>query len=204
MHLLLATRNPHKMIEIRLILSRVPVTLHGLDEFPGFQDVEEDGATLLENAVKKARAAFRYTGWPSLGDDSGLEVDALDGEPGVRSARYSGVPHDAEKNMDKLIAALRDVRPERRTARFRCVLALEGYERDGATSHTFEGCCDGLIIDERKGRHGFGYDPIFWIPEYGRTFAELGPEIKNRISHRARALAEFRTFLERGLEVQRV
>jgi XTP/dITP diphosphohydrolase len=158
--------------------------------------VEEDAPTFAGNAEKKARAALARSGLPSLADDSGLEVDALDGAPGVLSARYAGAGHDDAANNAKLLDALAGVPDERRTARFRCALVF--VDSDG-TRLLAEGACEGRIGHVGRGTGGFGYDPLFLLAEdaAGRTMAELAPEEKNRISHRARALAKLAEALAR-------
>ncbi len=183
MDLLISTRNPHKLEEIRAILGDQPLNLLDLNAFPDAPDVVEDGVTFEANAVKKAVTLARLTGLWTLADDSGLEVDALNGAPGVYSARYAGEPADYARNNAKLLAEL--ARTERRTARFRCVLALAAP--DGRVA-TVEGRCAGRITHSARGASGFGYDPLFVPDGFDRTFAELEPGDKNRISHRAQAL----------------
>jgi XTP/dITP diphosphohydrolase len=195
MKLLIATGNRHKFQEIHSIL-RVPhLQLIGLFEIPGAPAVEEDGDTFEFNAAKKASTLARFSGYWALADDSGLEVNALGGAPGVWSARYAGEPsHDAANNA-KLIKVLKG--ETNRRAQFRCSIALS--DPLGVT-RTVSGKCPGTLLDELHGGGGFGYDPLF-VPEgFDMTFAEIDPEIKNRISHRARALAaaldEWGGFLE--------
>jgi len=184
MRLLIATRNRHKLDEIRAILKLPGLELAGADEVPGLPEVEEDAATFEGNALKKARELGCASGMWTLADDSGLEVAALGGAPGVYSARYAGAAADYPANNAKLLAALAGVADRR--AQFRCVLAL--YAPDGRT-WTVEGICRGRIGHLPGGTNGFGYDPLFLPEGYDRTFAELPAEEKNRISHRARALA---------------
>ena len=181
----IATTNPGKLREIRQVLGGLDVEWLTLDDFKGLPDVEEDTPTFEANAAKKALENARATGLWTLADDSGLEVDALGGLPGVISARFAGPQQDDAANNAKLIAELRDVPQERRTARFRCALALAGPEGILASA---EGVVEGRIIDQPRGQNGFGYDPHFLIPALGRTTAELDPEHKNRISHRGQAL----------------
>lgn len=190
--LVLATNNLHKVEEIRHILNGFPIRLRTLDEFPGLGETEEDGWTFEANALKKAREVFRFTRLPSLADDSGLEVDALGGEPGVYSARYGGVPHDHPRNIRKLLDRMAGVPFEKRTARFHSVIA---YIDAGGHEHCFHGAVEGYVIDELRGTNGFGYDPVFWVPEFQKTTAELDVDTKNRISHRARALEKFKSFI---------
>jgi len=186
--LVFATRNPGKLAELEQLLADVPeLTVVSLADFD-VPEVEEDGDTFAENASKKALEVSRATGLPALADDSGLEVDALGGQPGVHSARFAGAASDDDANNDKLLAALEGVADADRTARFRSVLALadtRGRLGDGVITST--GSCEGIILRERRGTGGFGYDPLFFVPELEATFAELGAGTKNEQSHRARA-----------------
>jgi XTP/dITP diphosphohydrolase len=177
-----ASGNRHKVAEIAAMLAP-----RGFEVSPLALTVVEDAATFAGNAEKKARAALAQTGLPSLADDSGLEVDALDGAPGVLSARYAGEPTDDGANNAKLLAALAGVPDERRTARFRCALVF--VDGDGERLIA-DGSCDGRIGRAARGSGGFGYDPLFIVNGDGRTMAELTAEEKNRVSHRARALAK--------------
>lgn len=186
---MLATGNRHKIVEIRSGLAGLEgVRLFSFRDFPEAGPVEETGSTLEENALLKARAGYRLSGFPSLGDDTGLYVDALDGQPGIYAARYAGEGCTFDENIDKLLRALKGVPLERRTARFRCVMALV----TGDQEQIVEGTIEGLIALERTGDHGFGYDPVFWVPERQCSFAQIPLEIKNRISHRGQALAKIR------------
>ncbi len=185
MKLVIATKNPGKLVEFAAILDSFGVELASLADYPELPDIPEDGATFVENALIKARAACVYTGFPSLADDSGLMVDALGGLPGIKSARFA--PTTPERNS-KLLDLLRDVPDDLRTARFVCALALV---RPDGFSWTAEGVCEGLITRAPAGDGGFGYDPLFLYPPLGLTFAEIPAPDKNRISHRARALALF-------------
>ncbi len=192
MKLLLATRNCNKVIEMRQALEGSGWHVISLSDVQGVPEVEEDGVTFEENALKKARTAARFSGLWTLAEDSGLEVDALGGEPGVRSARYAGEGATDAERIRKLLGRLVAVRDERRTARFRCVMCLvdsTGKER------CFEGHCEGRIAHAARGSSGFGYDPIFIPDGYDRTFAELGFGVKGRISHRARALQQVIAYL---------
>jgi len=191
--LLVATDNPGKVREYEALLKGLPLTLtypaqEGIDI-----KVEETGSTFAENARLKAVAYARASGLLTLADDSGLEVDALGGEPGPRSARYAGPGASDENRYYLLLSRLEGVPWERRTARFRCVIAVATPQGE---VHTAEGTCEGIIAFESKGEHGFGYDPVFYVPEHGQTMAELGPEVKNRISHRARAAEGARRILQ--------
>lgn len=197
---LLATGNAGKLRELREIVQGTPLTWLGLSDFPEVVEAEETGATFAENARLKALHYAAATGLPTLADDSGLEVDALDGAPGVHSARYAGAPRSDAANNRKLIAALAAVPEPQRTARFRCAMA---FVAESAVMLETTGAVEGRIVDTPRGANGFGYDPHFFIPEAGCTTAELPPEQKNRISHRGRALramlAQIETFFrDRG------
>lgn len=192
--LVFATRNAGKLVELRRLLDGTDVlTITDAEAWLGraIPEVDEDAGTFIGNAIKKARCVSRATGLPALADDSGLEVDALGGAPGVYSARYAGVAGagaDAANNT-KLLAALAGVSPDRRAARFRAVLALADVAGPlGDEVITAEGACSGVIGDAPRGDGGFGYDPLFVIPELGQTFAELGVAAKTCRSHRARAM----------------
>ncbi len=189
--LLIATRNPDKREEIKELLGKLPLELKYVEDYPDLPEVKEDGKTFEENAMKKATTLAQLSGLLTLAEDSGLEVDALGGMPGVRSARFAGEKATYYENNKKLLMVMKNIPPERRNARFRCVVALASPER---SLFLVEGYCDGLISQEPRGEHGFGYDPVFYLPQYGKTFAELGPEVKNQISHRAQA---FKKFLEK-------
>lgn len=182
---LLATRNAGKVREIRALTANSGIEWIGLDAYPHVGEAREDGATFAENAARKALEYAAATDLPTLADDSGLEVDALDGAPGVDSAHYAGQPRDDYANNRQLVAALRDVPPAARTARFRCAMA---FARRGAVLLESTGAVEGLIIDTPRGANGFGYDPHFLLPERGLTLAELSAEQKNAISHRGQAL----------------
>lgn len=221
LEIVFATRNRDKIKEIEAIMGGLDVSFIGLDRFDGAPDVVEDGETLEENALKKSREIRDFTGMCALADDTGLEVDALDGAPGVYSARYAGEGVDYQTNNKKLLRELSDVEDEKRTARFRCVMALAlsddvavelekrmkttGGGNGGARRSTAkrldaivaEGILDGRITRESRGTSGFGYDPVFEVPHLGQTLAEMGPEAKNRMSHRYRALVEVRELLLR-------
>lgn len=196
MKLLVATRNPGKKREYAELLEGLGLELVTLDEAGIDLEVEETGATFAQNALLKARAYRDASGLPTLADDSGLEVDALGGAPGVRSARYAGEgATDADRYL-KLLGEIAGVPEGRRGARFRCVIAVAWPE---GPVDTAEGICEGHITREPRGEHGFGYDPVFHVDELGRTMAELPPEVKNRISHRARAARAIRTALRRRM-----
>jgi XTP/dITP diphosphohydrolase len=195
LRLVLATRNKHKVSEISAILADAgaPVELVGLENFPGAPEVDETGETLEENAVLKARSAADFTGLAAAADDTGLFVDALGGEPGVKAARYSGEGATYESNNKKLLAALADVPPEKRTAKFSCVVALIV---PGRPPLTFRGELPGKIIAAPRGTNGSGYDPIFVPDGSGPTFAEMESGEKNRISHRSAAFRRLAAFLK--------
>ena len=180
--IVLATGNRGKVKEFEGLLHGIAGRIIGLGDLESPPEVVEDGETFMENALKKARTIAKYSGKPALADDSGLAVDALGGKPGVYSARYSGEDATDEKNIDKLLRELGDA--EHRSARFVCFLAL--VTPDGKET-VVSGKCEGVILTERRGSGGFGYDPVFYLPEYERTMAEIPPDLKNRISHRARA-----------------
>jgi XTP/dITP diphosphohydrolase len=193
MKIVLATANKNKLIEIRNKLKGIQgIELASLDEFAGSPEVVEDGATFLDNALKKAYEISRFTGLAAMADDSGLVVDALDGRPGVYSARYGGDGFTDEDRNRLLLEEMRTVPPEKRSARFVCVIAV--VMPDGR-SFSAEGRCEGVIAEKPSGSKGFGYDPVFYLPESGQTMAELTLDEKNRISHRARALDSAREIL---------
>lgn len=182
--IILATNNPHKVTEIRAILAGLPYEVLDASAIDPAPDPEETGSTLEANAIIKAKAFFDASGLWSLADDSGLEIDALGGDPGVRSARYAGPGCTFADNNRKVLELMTGVPEHRRSARFRCVAALA---MGPDTVRLFEGTVEGRIIEETRGTEGFGYDPIFFSPELGRTFAEATADDKNRISHRGRA-----------------
>lgn len=190
--LLLATTNRHKLEEYRAIFSDLPFTLLSLYDVHLDIHVEETGTTFAENAALKARAYAQASGMLALADDSGLEIDALGGAPGVYSARFAGAETSYEERFRLILERLRGLSMEQRTARFRCAIAIAepaGYCR------VVEGVIEGVIADSPRGEHGFGYDPIFLVPELGKTTAEIAPEQKNRISHRGRAAHKARVLL---------
>ena len=192
--LVLATRNADKLVEIRGILGLRDGELKSLLDFPEFAEIEETGSTLEENALIKAVEGFRMTATPCIADDTGLEVDSLNGAPGVYSSRYAGENATYADNVRKLLAVMKDVPPEKRSARFRCVAALKAEGRE----EWVEGTCEGVILTERRGTGGFGYDPVFFVPEIGKTMAEMSPGEKNAISHRGRAFRKMAEALKRN------
>ena len=181
----LASGNPGKVREIQRILHDLGVEVVPQSEL-GVTDAEETGKSFVENALIKARHASLMTGLPAIADDSGLVVDALDGRPGVYSARYAGADANDESNIDKLLHELQGVPGDRRTAAFHCCAVF--VSADDSTSLVAEGRWAGKILEQCRGTEGFGYDPVFFDPECGRTAAELGPELKNARSHRSKAL----------------
>lgn len=192
--ILFASRNQGKIREIRAMLGDSGVTLLSLDDYPHLPEVSEAGSSFLENALTKAGSIAKLTARAVLADDSGLEVAALGGAPGIYSARYAGPGATDEKNIRKLLDELRGVPAVERKAAFRCVLVLS---RPDGTYHSFEGRWDGLIAEEPCGQEGFGYDPVFYLPEEGVTVAELPAEVKNRISHRAQAFGKLKAWLQK-------
>ena len=191
--ILLATRNPDKVRELAALLGDLGIRIRTLADFPTVPEVEEDGTTCEANALKKAREIALATGLPSVADDTGLEVDALGGRPGVFAARYAGEDASYEDNCRKLLKELAGVPPARRTARFLTVAALA---MPGGHARVATGTLVGVIAERCVGSQGFGYDPVFLLPELGRTLAELTAEEKNRISHRAKAFAGLRAILK--------
>lgn len=193
MQIVLATRNQHKKQELLALLQDVSVAIKTLDDFPQAPDVVEDGATCEANAMKKAVEIARYTGLPAVADDTGLEVDALGGRPGAFAARYAGEHASYEDNCRKLLHELRGIPSAKRGARFVTVAAI-AFPAGETTS--VRGVLEGSIAEEATGSHGFGYDPIFIVPEYHQTLAQLSPDVKNSISHRARAFSQAKKLLQ--------
>ncbi len=192
-YIVVATSNAHKVDEYRQLMGSQPVELKSLADYPNFPGVEEDGATFRENAAKKALAACRYCDVPAFADDSGLEVEALNGAPGVHSARYA--PTDSER-IAKLLDAL-EGQPNRR-ARFVCAIAIAV---NGEVIETFEGEVRGVIVDAPRGKSGFGYDPVFLPDGFTETFGEMSGEQKNNISHRANAFKKAMEFVEEEMSI---
>ncbi|MBA65318.1 MAG: non-canonical purine NTP pyrophosphatase, RdgB/HAM1 family [Candidatus Marinimicrobia bacterium] len=189
--IVLATHNQHKRHEMNRVLSSMGITIVGLNDFPQIGDIEETGKTLLENAFIKARKVFELTGIPSIADDTGLEVNALDGAPGLFSARYAGENPTYEDNINKLMLALEGVPKEKRNAKFRTIIAFVDFNKE---LHS-EGIAEGVITEIPEGRDGFGYDPIFKPNNFNKTYAEMDIEQKNKISHRGRALKKMKKLL---------
>ncbi|MDS9471658.1 XTP/dITP diphosphatase [Sporosarcina pasteurii] len=195
---LIATNNKGKRKDFEALFHPLGINVLTLQDVEKTIDVEETGATFEENAILKAETVANLLGKTVIADDSGLEIDALNGAPGVYSARYAGIECDDEKNIDKALEELRGVPSDKRTARFRCVLAVAGPKME---TTVFSGSCEGLITEERKGTNGFGYDPVFYVPSKDRTMAELTAEEKSKISHRGAALkklqAELSTMIQK-------
>lgn len=199
--LVLATRNRHKGEELAVLLGDLGIRIRTLDEFPDAPDVVEDGATCEANAIKKAKAIAAATGLPAVADDTGLEVDALEGRPGAYAARYAGEAATYEDNCRKLLRELGAVPQKQRTARFLTVAAIAMPSGNVQVTH---GMLEGLITEAPKGDRGFGYDPVFLVPELRKTLAELTAEEKNRVSHRAKAFTKLRELLAQNQLVQPV
>jgi XTP/dITP diphosphohydrolase len=192
---LIASNNEHKVKEIREILSKYNFDVLSLNEAHIDIEVEEDGATFMENAYKKASEIYNTcSDYMVIADDSGLMVDALGGAPGVYSARYAGEHGNSKKNNEKLLKELKGIPEKDRKAKFVCAIV---FIIDKNTIIKAQGEANGIILEEERGDSGFGYDPLFYVPSYGKTFAELGPEIKNRISHRAEALIKLNDALRK-------
>ncbi len=199
MQIVLATRNQHKKQELVALLSGLDITIRTLDDFPEAPEVVEDGDTCEANAMKKAVEIARYTELPAVADDTGLEVDALNGRPGAFAARYAGEHATYEDNCRKLLQELHGVSPAQRGARFVTVAAIAF---PGGKTMSAKGVLNGMIAESATGSHGFGYDPVFILPEYGQTLGQLPPEVKNQISHRARAFAQAKTLLQQMMAEQ--
>jgi len=185
---LIATTNPAKFAEVKSFLAALPLRILSLKDLDSPPGVVEDGRTFEENALKKARTLADFSGRLTLADDSGLEVDALDGAPGIYSARYAGADADDERNNRKLLEALAEVPPERRTARFVCALALCAPRGQEKKDWIVRESCGGRIAFTPWGDHGFGYDPLFFYPPFGQTFGEIDRRTKATVSHRGKAL----------------
>ena len=196
MQLVLATNNKGKIKEIKQLLADLPITILTADDFLEFPDVEETGKTFAENAVLKANAIAEFCDLPALADDSGLEVDALNGAPGVYSARYAGEDGNPVNNNNKLIKELKNIPEEKRTARFKCVIAINWGD---GTTDTVEGSVEGVIAENIAVGNGFGYDPVFYYPPTGKRFSEMSMEEKNAVSHRGKALQKARELFVRRL-----
>ena len=191
MKLIIATHNSDKEKELKSVLDDFPVEVMSLDQFPEIGEIEETGSTLYENAKLKAVTVNKITNLPCLGDDTGLEVDALNGAPGVYSSRYAGENVSYEDNVMKLLRELRSTPYEKRTARFRTII----FYTDGDRELYTQGEIQGVITENSRGTNGFGYDPVFYIPEVKKTMAELTSAEKNKLSHRGQAMRKFRKLL---------
>jgi len=196
MQIVLATRNQHKKKELVALLSGLGITIRTLDDFPEAPEVVEDGETCEANAMKKAVEIARYTGLPAVADDTGLEVDALGGRPGAFAARYAGEHATYEDNCRKLLRELDGIPPGERRARFITVAAIAF---PGGKTMSAKGILEGVIAESVVGSNGFGYDPVFLVQDYGQTLGQLPPDVKNRISHRARAFAQAKTLLQQSM-----
>jgi len=193
LEVIFATRNRGKIREMREALKGLGFRIYALSDFPDVPEIEEDGHSFTENALKKARFYSTYFGKLTLADDSGLEVDSLKGLPGVTSARYAGERASSQENNQKLLREMQGVPISKRGARFRCVIAMKSR---GGKEAIAEGSCKGSIGFKEKGRRGFGYDPLFILPRNGKTMAELSLEEKNRVSHRGKALRKIRKIIK--------
>lgn len=196
MQLLLATRNRDKLRELRALLADLELDILSAADVHGLADIVEDGDTIRDNAIKKAVETAKAANMLTLADDTGLEVDALKGEPGVRSARFAGDEATYFENNKKLLELLHGLPAEKRSARFRCVVAIADPT---GLYDTVEGICNGAIVEAERGGGGFGYDPLFIPDGQVKTFAELSPDVKNRVSHRAKAMQKTWTVLRRYL-----
>ncbi|MEH7112130.1 XTP/dITP diphosphatase [Neobacillus niacini] len=194
---IIATKNPGKAKEFEHIFAPRGIKVRTLLDYPEIADVEETGKTFEENAILKAEAVSLALNKMVIGDDSGLIVDALEGRPGIYSARYAGEPKSDQKNLEKVLGELKGIPEENRTARFYCVLAVA---LPGKETITVAGTCEGRILEEQRGTNGFGYDPVFYIPEKGYAMAELSSDEKNKISHRANALKQLDVILDSIVE----
>lgn len=199
--LLVATTHSGKFAEVQAFLSKLPLRITSLKSLANPPEVIEDGKTFEENALKKARMLAEYSGLLTLADDSGLEVDALSGRPGIYSARYAGEEGNDERNNQKLLGELIGVGEEQRTARFVCALALCARQSQGMKDWVVRQTCEGRIAFEPSGSHGFGYDPLFFYPPFGKTFGEIEREVKATVSHRGKALMKLAEVLPTLMEV---
>ena len=197
----MATTHSGKSAEVQAFLSKLPLRITSLKSLANPPEVIEDGKTFEENALKKARMLAEYSGLLTLADDSGLEVDALSGRPGIYSARYAGEEGNDERNNQKLLGELIGVGEEQRTARFVCALALCAPQSQGMKDWVVRQTCEGRIAFEPSGSHGFGYDPLFFYPPFGKTFGEIEREVKATVSHRGKALMKLAEVLPTLMEV---
>ena len=193
LEVIVATRNQGKIREIRDALKRVGLRIYSLSDFPDVPEIEEDGKSFAENALKKARFYSKYFGKLTIADDSGLEVDGLEGLPGIYSARYAGERASSQENNQKLLKEMQGLPISKRGARFKCIMAVVSQ---GGKEAVAEGSCKGTIGYKEEGKKGFGYDPLFILPKYGKTMAQLSLEEKNAISHRGKALKKIRRIIQ--------
>ena len=199
--LLVGTTNAGKFAEVEAYLRKLPVKILPLQSLESWPTIIEDGATFEDNALKKARVLAEHSGYITLADDSGLEVDALNGAPGIYSARYAGEEANDTRNNQKLVHELRDIPEEKRTARFVCVLALCAPKSHGLREVTVRESCEGRIVAAPRGQQGFGYDPLFFYPPFGKTFGEIDRETKATVSHRGKALKKLAEMLPLLIEL---
>lgn len=185
-NIVLASNNAGKVREFNQLLTGTGIEVRPQSEY-SVMEIQETGLTFVENAILKARNAAELTGLPAIADDSGLEVDALDGAPGIYSARFAGAGASDAENLQKLLDALQDTEDDRRSARFQCLMVYLRHARD-PVPRIFQGTWEGSILRHPRGSNGFGYDPVFFVPDQGCSAAELAPEVKNRLSHRGQAL----------------
>ena len=195
MKVVLATHNRDKCAEMEAMMRDMPIQLLTLNEFPKIEEIVEDGKTLEENAIIKAKTVHKITHLPAIADDTGLEVDALGGQPGIYSARYAGENCSYSDNVNKLLKEMANIPPQKRSALFRTSIAYV----DENMEHTTEGVVEGVIIDVMKGIDGFGYDPVFYIPDMKKTYAEMSMDEKNQISHRGKAVKNMQKLLQSRL-----
>tara|TARA_B100001013_G_scaffold293857_1_gene194005 strand:- start:714 stop:1319 length:606 start_codon:yes stop_codon:yes gene_type:complete len=201
MKIILASKNQDKIIEIKKILVNSDIELLTSNDID-IPEVEETGSTFVENAILKARSASKVTGLASIADDSGIEVDYLNGEPGVKSARYSSPRATSDSNNQKLLKKLKGVPIKKRTARYRCIIVFMRFPDDPFPYISF-GSWEGYIAQKLEGNNGFGYDPIFYLPEYKKTSAQISSEEKNMISHRAKALFHLQYYFDNIFTIQK-
>ena len=197
LELIIATKNKGKLTEIKELLKDLPLKITSLTDYPNIPPIEEDGLTYAQNAIKKAATIAMYTNKLTLGEDSGLEVGVLNKRPGIYSARFTGKDATDKKNNQKLLKSLKNIPFKKRTARYQCYAALVDGKK---IIDVVGGSCAGVISIKLRGTNGFGYDPLFLIPRYNKTFGELDPAIKSKISHRARALRKIKMVLRKYLE----
>jgi XTP/dITP diphosphohydrolase len=195
--IIVATHNKNKLLEMTDFLNGLGINVYSLDDFPGIGEISETGGTLEENALIKAKAVFEITNIPSLSDDTGLEVFGLNGEPGVYSARWAGENCSYSDNVNKMLSEIKTVPKGHRSAQFRTVMAFV----DNSLEHLESGIIKGEILEEAKGVGGFGYDPVFYIPSEGKTFAEMSKHEKGKISHRGIALSKMLNYLKKYFDV---